>query len=872
MEMNDLLTNAWIEPLSQREIEILGLISDGMSNHEIAQKLYLSDNTVKWYNRQIFTKLGVNSRTQALALARQSSLLGRLTPIPEKAETCPQHNLPRHLNTFFGREKEIDRIERLFSPSSTQENHSAHQEVRLITLTGTGGVGKSRLAVQVGYKLLKHFPQGVWLIELAPLANTELVPITLITLFGLSEDAMRSPFTVLTDYLRERTTLLILDNCEYLIDACAQLAERLLMHCPGVRVLATSREILGIEGEVALRVPSLSLPSVDHPTLESIAQSEAVGLFLDRAVAALPGFGLTQENALAIARVCRRLDGIALPIELAAKRVRLLQVEQIANQLDDAFRLLTGGSRTAMPRHQTMRASIDWSYNLLSEAERSLLQRLAVFVGGGRLEAVEGICSGDGLVISEVLELLTHLVDKSLVMAERVQGEAPRYFLLETIRQYAGEKLNETGEGERVRERHAHWHTELAETAEPHIFGQGQVEWLDRLEQEHGNYRASLEWALHNDIELGLQTASALARFWQLHGHVGEGAGQLRKLLEARPPAPSLLHAKALTWAAWLTGFAHYDEKSTELANVSLAMSSEVGYLEGQANSNLTLANQLYLLGDYEQARLLAEKGLALIERAGIQWGIRQALGMVGYITLAQGDYARVHTLYQKSLRLSREIGDIDGESWVLYLLGNLTSTEGDFAKAMVYYQEGLPLAREIRNKPLISWIRAEMGNATSQLGDAEQGKAILEESTALFRELGSFADLAVVLSRLGRLACLQGEYDQATEFYSESLKLTWKNDWRGPIAQSIAGLAEINALRGQSRKAARLLAAVQDIPDNFESLWQSLFYDWQNDLRQIADTIRLRLDAPTFRLEQELGYQMSLEDAVAYALEEATA
>jgi non-specific serine/threonine protein kinase len=812
--MNGLHTKTWIEPLSQRELEILRLISDGLSNHAIAQKLFLSDNTVKWYNKQIYTKLGVNSRTQAISLARQFSLLESPATLTVKDELHAQHNLPHQLTNFIGREKEIDRIKRLLSPISRKTNNAMDTGVRLVTLTGPGGVGKTRLAIQVGYALLDRYLHGVWLVELAPLANPELVPQALVTLFGLPGDARRPALTVLADYLREKRVLLILDNCEHLLEACARLAEGLLEQCPKLCILASSREALGIEGEVAWQVPSLSLPAADQPALESISQSEAVRLFLDRAAAALPGFELTQGNAQAIARVCHRLDGIALSLELAATRVRLLQVEQIAERLDDALRVLTGGSRTALPRQQTMRATIDWSYNLLSEAERSLLRRLAVFAGGGRLEAVEAICAGDSLEESEVLELLTHLVDKSLVMAERMQGAAPRYFLLETIRQYALEKLQERGEGERMWERHARWYAELTEIAEPKIHGHGQIEWLDRLEQEHDNLRTALEWSLYNEHDLGLQTANALAWFWQLHGHAVEGAQQMTRLLEAGRPTATRLYARALNWAAWLVGFAHYDERSIALATTSLALSNELGYLEGQGFSNLTLANQLFHYGDYDQALLPAEAGLAQLEQIGIPWSIRHALGMVGYIKLAQGNYTRAHTLIQKSQSLSRVIGDTDGFSWSLYLLGNLASLRGDFEQAMAYYQESLPLAQEVRNRPLISWIRAFMGETEIHLGNSEQGTALLEESAVLMQELGDYPFLAGVLSRLGRLARLQGEYNQATKYYSESLKLVWKNAGLDTVARSIAGLAELNALGGQPHKAARLLAAVQDLTE----------------------------------------------------------
>jgi tetratricopeptide (TPR) repeat protein len=383
--------------------------------------------------------------------------------------------------------------------------------------------------------------------------------------------------------------------------------------------------------------------------------------------------------------------------------------------------------------------------------------------------------------------------------------------------------------------------------------------------------RAALEWSLNNDIDLGLQTANALAWFWQLHGHAVEGAQQMARLLEAGPPAATLLYAKALNWAAWLIGFAHYDERAITLATTSLTLSNELGYLEGQGFSNLTLANQLFHFGDYDQALLPAEAGLAQLEQIGIPWSIRHALGMVGYIRRAQGDYERAHTLFQKSLSLSRSIGDIDGISWSLYLLGNLAALRGNFEQAMAYYQESLPLAREVRNKPLISWIRAFMGDTVIHLGDSEQGIALLEESAVLMQELGDYPFMAGVLSRLGRLARLQGEYDQATKYYSESLKLAWKNAGLDTVARGIAGLAELNALSGQPHKAARLLAAVQDLTEVYGYIWQYVLSDWQRELGQILDTVRARLAEPAFQAEQELGRQMSLEDAVALALEGVT-
>ena len=396
---------------------------------------------------------------------------------------------------------------------------------------------------------------------------------------------------VLADYLREKTLLLVLDNCEHVIDACAELAEHLLLHCHNVRILASSREALGIDGEVAVRVPSLSLPSADKITRDVITHSEAAQLFLERAAAALPGFALTDANCPAIAQVCRRLDGIALAIELAASRVKVLRVEQIADRLDDAFRLLTGGRRTALPRQQTLRATIDWSDNLLNDTERTVLRRLSVFAGGAILEAAEAVCADDVLETFEVLDILTQSVNKSLVVAEREQGRETRYYLLETIRQYAREKLNDSGEGEVVRERHTLWCVDLAEHAEPRLVGHGQLEWLDRMEQEHDNIRAALEWSLNNNVELGLRIASALHHYWTLRGYAIEGFQHMERLIAARPLGTSLLSARALTCGR-LAGNVHKPRRKSHCASdCECELVAGLGYVEGRAISLLISAH-----------------------------------------------------------------------------------------------------------------------------------------------------------------------------------------------------------------------------------------------------------------------------------------
>jgi len=392
------------------------------------------------------------------------------------------NNLPRQLTSFIGREKEMTEVKRLLSTAY------------LVTLTGSGGAGKTRLALEVAADLVEGYPDGVWLAEFAPIADPALVPKTVASALNVSEQPGRDMIETLVDSLRPKALLLLLDNCEHLLAACRDLAATLLRQCSRVRILATSREGLRVPGETLWRVPSLSVPEdIRHlPAPKELVLYDAVRLFVDRAVATTPGFTVTSENASAVAQVCQRLDGIPLAIELAAARVKVLALEQIAARLDDRFRLLTGGSPMLLPRQQTLRATLDWSYGLLSNQERAVLRRLSVYAGGWTLEAAEAICVGGGVEASDILDLLTSLVDKSLVLAETPRGEA-RYRLLETVRQYAYDRLPEAGEEAEVRTRHRDWYLVLAEQADRELHGPRQELWLERLEMEHDNLRAALE-------------------------------------------------------------------------------------------------------------------------------------------------------------------------------------------------------------------------------------------------------------------------------------------------------------------------------------------------------------------------------------------
>jgi predicted ATPase len=420
------------------------------------------------------------------------------------------HNLPRQLTSFIGREREMGEVKEFLATT------------RLLTLTGSGGCGKTRLALQVAADLLEAYADGVWLVELAALADPTLVPQTVASALGVREQPVRPLTETLVDYLQPKVLLLILDNCEHLLTASAQLANALLRSCPRLRMLASSRQGLGIAGERTYRVPSLSLPQPRPlPPVERLTDYEAVRLFVERAVFTQPSFAITDQNAPAVAQVCERLDGIPLAIELAAARVKALPVEKLNERLDDMFRLLTGGSRTALPRQQTLRALIDWSYDLLSEPERALLRRLSAFAGGWTLEAAEAVGVGEGVEEWEVLDLLTSLVEKSLVLYEEREGEG-RYRLLETVRQYARDRLLESEEGEAVRTRHLEFFLHWAEQ------GPG----LERLETEHDNLRAALAWSgAQRQGDVGLRLGGAMGGFWHVRGYWTEGRERLAGVL-----------------------------------------------------------------------------------------------------------------------------------------------------------------------------------------------------------------------------------------------------------------------------------------------------------------------------------------------------
>ena len=596
-----------------------------------------------------------------------------------------------------------------------------HAQGRLVTLTGVGGSGKTSLALHLGHNVLAQFPDGVWLVELGPLSDPLLVPEAVASVLGVQAGLERTLMEALTGFIGDRAPLLVLDNCEHLVDECARLAERLLSACPGLRLLATSREPLRVTGELVRPVLPLATPDPRRrPVLEELGQYPSVELFLERARAVRPTFEPSAQNAAALAEVCARLDGMPLALELAAARVRVLSIEQILERLEDGFQLLTGGSRTAPSRQQTLKATLDWSHRLLPEPEQALFRRLAVFAGGWGLEAAGAVCTGDGVPVADVLELLTQLVDKSLVVAEEQAGVV-RYRLLEPIRQYAQRHLAASGEAEALRRRHAAYYVARAERAEQESWAAGRVEVFDWLEGELDNLRAVLGWsrAAPDGAETGLRLAGALWRFWDDRAHLAEGRGWLTELLARAGSGGDLAaRAQALFAASWLA------------------------MIQGDAVADAALVESVALWRAHGDARRLG-----------------RALWLLGLVR-AHRDHEPEPTAAQESLAIARETGDRTLETWSLWLLGELHRRSGDLERAAELFEQGLALARQ-PSLPHIGQNLLSLGLLALQRGHVREATVRLRESLLARVEMQERWAIPDSLEGLAWVAGSQGQAER---------------------------------------------------------------------------------------------------------------
>ena len=702
------------------------------------------------------------------------------------------NNLPRQLTSFVGREQEMADVKRLLAATS------------LLTLVGTGGAGKTRLSLQVAADVLEMYRDGAWLVELASLTDPALVPQVVAAALGVREQAGRSVVQTLQEFLQTRALLLVLDNCEHLVAACAALADGLLRACPDLRILATSREALGIAGETTWRIPSLSMPDPRRADFgasdlaAALPQYEAVRLFIDRALAVSPGFAVTNENAPSVAEICHRLDGIPLALELAAARIRVLSPEQIAARLDDRLRLLTGGSRTALPRQQTLRALVDWSYDLLSEQERTLLRRLSVFAGGWTLEAAEAVCAGDGIEDWEILDLLTQLVDKSIVIAE-AHGDTTRYRLLETLRQYGAEKLAASGEQASRQRVHADWFLQLAEGLSVDWFGPEVAARTAQLSADEDNLRAVLAWTLaeatDERIEHGLRLAASLSGFWFAKSQTTEARRWYELTLGVDPAGQRPPDAGASI--PMPTGPARY---------------SRGGHPRVAALSSLS--NAEYTLTDLDSALAHAKEGQILALQVGDRYGRAEVLVDQALIIRRQGQLEAAAALLEESLSQFRALGSSRGIWRALSNLGETRVFLGDRRRARQALEESLSTAQAIGFAWAVAQEHRKLGLLAFSEGDLDQAEASFQEALAIWRSLGATFGPHWAFHHLGSVLLLRGAYARAMASYRECLLLCQKLGDPLSIVLAVEGVAAVAAETAraesttQSERAAEVLGA----------------------------------------------------------------
>ncbi len=728
------------------------------------------------------------------------------------------NNLPVQLTSFVGRVEEIKKIKDLLNGT------------HLLTLAGTGGVGKTRLAMQVAADIIDDYSNGVWIVELADITDPKFLPQAIAQAIGVKEEPKRELEETLKEYLQDKEILLILDNCEHVIDACAKLVEKLLESCQKMKIIATTREILKCSGEQVHHVAPLTLHNPRKKiSPEKLTQYEGVRLFVERALSVNPGFRVTNENAKALAEICHQLDGIPLSIELAAARMKVLSVEKISERLSDMFKLLTGGKRTALPRQQTLRAMIDWSYELLSENEKTLLRRLAVFAGGWTLEEAEEVCTDEKLDELDILDLLSNLNEKSIVMYSE---DKERYRMLETIRQYGEEKLSEFNEGNLISEKHLGYYLKLSELAEPNLKGVNQREWLEQLEEEHGNLQAALTWSLKAEKnEEGVRLAAALGRFWLIRGHLSMGRRWMESVLLNGKSVSKPVKSNALNLSGLLAyGQGDYSH-AKQLYEESLALRRETDDKKRIAETLSNLGDVAYSQGEYEQANSLCEENLLLQRELGDERSIALSLNTMGMIAYSQGDYGNAQKLFQESLDLRNKLGDKRSIAYSLNNLGLTHFSLGKYEQSEKFYEESLALQRELGNKQGIAASLHNLGLVLFSQKNLEKAKEFYEESLLMHRELGDKRGISSSLNNLGKVEISNGDYERTRKLTEESLKLRLEIGDKMGIAESLIQSSEIMSIEGNFRESLLILSYI-------DTTFKSMGVSWEGDYVLTHDRI----------------------------------
>jgi predicted ATPase/class 3 adenylate cyclase len=814
---------------------------------------------------------------------------------PLKTRTGTPNNLPAQPDELIGREVEVGAIRQLL----------LGETARAVTLTGPGGTGKTRLALQIAVSLKDNFPDGVYLVALAPLTDSGLLASSIAMTLGILENPTRPVVESVKDSLQRKQTLLVLDNFEQVVAAAPVVAD-LLAACPGVKVLITSRIVLHLSGEHEYPVAPLKLPEAGRQLApEALERYPAIALFVRRSRAVKPTFGLSSGNAVAVAQICAHLDGLPLAIELAAARIKILTPQAILDRLGSPLDFLKGGARDLPARHQTLRHAIGWSYDLLADDEKAFFRRIAVFTGGCSLEAVEQVSGGVGAPGADALDAVTALVDKSLLRQEEGPGTEPRFVMLGTIREYGLECLKAAGEWESARRAHAMFFLELAERAEAELTGPRQPLWLDRLEADHNNLRAALSWAEEQgEIELGLRLGAALWRFWVTRGHMLEGRQRLQRLL-ALPGGEARTSARARVLHGLGTVIYEISDyaQARPILEEGLSIWREVGNQRGMAAALSSLGWLAIEIGDIGVARSLSEEALLLNRELGEKRGVAVALFNLGSVALQQSDYPAALSLFQESLALRREIGDRRGCAYVQVSMGWVERQRGNHDQADAILGEALALFRELNDKQLISWALAHRGVVAFDVGEYDRAQALLEESLALAREVGNkviiataFNHLADVLRSQGKVALAlplleegislfreigsgyglpsallsrgdtalgQREFDRASALYRESLTIWSRVGGRRGIAECLEGTAGLALAQGALERSVRLYAAAAAIR---QAIGAPRLPRIREEYERELEAIRSELGEDAFATAWKEGQAMNLDQACELA------
>lgn len=719
---------------------------------------------------------------------------------PLKSQDARQNNLPSSVSEFIGRKKEIQEIKALFS------------KTRLITLTGAGGTGKTRISIQIAMEMIDEFDNGVWLIELSPVTDPELIVKEISTTLNLKEDPGLDYLVALKEFLKEKSILLIIDNCEHLLLNCAQIAEALLSNCPKLKILSTSREPFNINGENIYRIPPLSMPeNLKNESFDSLAEYESVKLFLDRAQSVKPDFTLTEENIHTVAELCKKLDGIPLAIELASKRVNVLKVEDILKRLDDRFKLLSSGSSTAMPRQKTLKALIDWSYDLLNPNEQLLLQRLAVFTGGWTLEASEEICSDDNIDQYEILDLMDSLYNKSLIYYKETNGKG-RYGILESIKFYALEKFTDNAD---YFQKHLNYFLNLSSFSRHKSKGMKQLEWLNVMSSEEDNIRGNIQWAIKNNPEDAVRIVINTYDFWNYKGYLKEGFDTSFKVLNSVEISDKKLKADLLLKIAI---FCYEQGKFPELekySNEALSLYREIDDKLGIVETLNELGQKSFIEMESSTAVKLYEEALDLSKEINAKEGLATTLYNLSFPVNNLGDKQRSVSLKEEALNIARDLKNEHLTAQILLSLSvALTRNSGDIKKAALYSEESLVNSRKIDDQYLISVNLVHLADLKLNYDDPnfEEAEYILLEAYKISKDHGYNMNLFPIRIHLGELYIQTKNFDSALKIYREYIHEREKAGGDFFINNLIAGVGRLLFERNELIPAIKLLGLIESL------------------------------------------------------------